>query len=76
MSAAVFVDDNWYARDRTEPLSLGGVLAVWSALEDRRFERRLPDGSFDVTVDRVRARRKKGGPRHVILLDTASFASA
>jgi len=46
----------------------GGVLAVWSAWEDRRFEQRLRHGGFDVKVERVRARLKKGGPRHTIFL--------
>ena len=46
----------------------GGVLAVWSAREDRRFEQRLKYAGFRVEVERVRARLKKGGPRHVIFL--------
>ena len=45
-----------------------GVLAVWSAWEDRKFEQRLRYGGFDVRVERVRARLKKGGPRHTIFL--------
>ena len=49
-------------------LKAGGVLAVWSAREDRRFEQRLRYAGFTVTVERVRARLKKGGPRHVIFL--------
>ena len=40
----------------------GGVLAVWSVREDRRFEQRLRAGSFDVTVERARGRLKNGGP--------------
>ena len=48
----------------------GGVLAVWSAREDRRFEQRLKYAGFRVEVERVRARLKKGGPRHVIFLGT------
>lgn len=44
----------------------GGRLAVWSAWEDRKFEQRLRFHGFDVTVERVRARLKKGGPRHTI----------
>jgi spermidine synthase len=48
----------------------GGVLAVWSSREDRRFEQRLKYGGFDVTVERVRARLKQGGPKHVIFLGT------
>jgi spermidine synthase len=49
-------------------LTPGGVLAVWSAWEDRRFEQRLRHGGFTVRVERVRARLKKGGPRHTIFL--------
>ena len=45
-----------------------GVLAVWSAWEDRKFEQRLRHAGFNVRVDRVRARLKKGGPRHTIFL--------
>jgi spermidine synthase len=46
----------------------GGVLAVWSAREDRRFEQRLRYAGFRVEVERVRGRLKKGGPRHTIFL--------
>jgi spermidine synthase len=49
-------------------LTDGGVLAVWSAWDDRRFEQRLRFAGFTVTVERVRARLKKGGPRHTIFL--------
>ena len=49
-------------------LKAGGVLGVWSAWEDRRFEQRLRYGGFVVTVERVRGRLKKGGPRHTIFL--------
>ena len=49
-------------------LKSGGVLAVWSAWEDRRFEQRLKHGGFKVQVERVRGRLKKGGPRHTIFL--------
>jgi spermidine synthase len=45
-----------------------GTLAVWSAWEDRTFEQRLRFYGFDVEVARVRARLKKGGPRHTIFL--------
>ena len=51
-------------------LKPGGVLAVWSSREDRRFEQRLRYGGFNVTVERVRGRLKKGGPRHTIFLGT------
>jgi spermidine synthase len=46
----------------------GGVLAVWSAWDNRRFEQRLRYGRFDVQVERVRGRLKRGGPRHTIFL--------
>jgi len=45
-----------------------GTLAVWSAWEDRKFEQRLRYHGFEVEVTRVRARLKKGGPRHTIFL--------
>lgn len=49
-------------------LKMGGVLAVWSAREDRRFEQRLRHGRFNVEVEHVRGRLTKGGPRHTIFL--------
>ncbi|MSO30364.1 MAG: spermidine synthase [Acidobacteria bacterium] len=49
-------------------LKPGGVLAVWSSREDRRFEQRLRYARFDVDVERVRGRLKKGGPRHTIFV--------
>ena len=49
-------------------LKPGGVLAVWSAWDNRRFEQRLRYGRFDVEVERVRGRLKRGGPRHTIFL--------
>ena len=60
-------DDRGVAAARAA-LKAGGVLAVWSAWEDRRFEQRLRYGGFIVEVERVRARLKKGGPRHTIFL--------
>ena len=45
-----------------------GVLAVWSAWDDRKFEQRLRYAGFNVEVTRVRARLKKGGPRHTLFL--------
>jgi spermidine synthase len=60
-------DDRGLANAR-KALTIGGVLAVWSAREDRRFEQRLRYGGFTVEVARVRGRLKKGGPRHVIFL--------
>jgi spermidine synthase len=49
-------------------LRAGGVLAVWSAWDDRKFEQRLRFHGFAVEVARVRARLKKGGPRHAIFV--------
>ena len=49
-------------------LKIGGVLAVWSARDDRKFEQRLRYVGFTLEVERVRARLKKGGPRHTIFL--------
>jgi spermidine synthase len=64
-------DDRGIAAVRAA-LKPGGVLAVWSSREDRRFEQRLRYGGFDVTVERVRGRLKKGGPRHVIFVGLAA----
>lgn len=49
-------------------LKPGGVLAVWAAKEDRKFEQRLREAGFDVRVQRAHGRPKKGGPRHIIFL--------
>ena len=49
-------------------LKKDGVLAVWAAREDRKFEQRLRDGGFEVQAHRVRGRLKKRGPRHTIFL--------
>jgi spermidine synthase len=49
-------------------LKMNGVLAVWATREDRKFEQRLGDGGFDVHVQRVRGRLKRGGPHHIIFL--------
>ena len=49
-----------------------GVLAVWSAWEDRKFEQRLRYGGFRVRTERVRARLKQGGSRHTIFVATIS----
>jgi spermidine synthase len=51
-----------------EALRDKGVLAVWSAWDDRKFEQRLRYAGFTVEVTRVRARLKKGGPRHTLFL--------
>jgi spermidine synthase len=53
----------------------GGVLAVWSAREDRKFVQRLRYAGFRAEVERVRARLKKGGPRHTIFLGVPSLST-
>jgi spermidine synthase len=45
-----------------------GVLAVWSAWDDRKFEQRLRHHGFVARTERVRARLKKGGPHHTVFL--------
>lgn len=49
-------------------LRRGGVLAVWSAFEDRAFEGRMRQSGFKTEVHKVRARGAAGGPRHWIYL--------
>jgi spermidine synthase len=68
-------DNAWLYGDRGiaaahAALKMGGMLAVWSARDDRKFEQRLRYGKFAVQVERVRARLKKGGPRHTIFVGT------
>lgn len=46
----------------------GGVLAVWSASDDRRFTRRLERAGFTVEREVVRPNRAGKGPRHLIWL--------
>ena len=46
----------------------GGVLAVWSAWDDKKFEHRLRYHGFDSRKENVRARLKKGGAQHVIFV--------
>ena len=65
-NAAVY-GDSGIAAIRTA-LAPDGVVAVWSAWEDRRFEQRLRYGGFTVRVERVRARLARGGPRHTIFI--------
>lgn len=49
-------------------LKPGGRLAVWSACEDRGFEKRLRGQGFRARSERVRARLHKGGSRHTIFV--------
>jgi len=53
-------------------LAPGGVVAVWSAWEDRPFAARLRRAGLTVTTSRVRARLDRGGSRHVIHLGRAA----
>jgi spermidine synthase len=69
-SNAGLYDDRGLAAARAA-LRPGGRLAVWSAREDRKFEQRLRYAGFRVEAQRVRARGKRGGPRHVIFLGVA-----
>ena len=64
-------DDRGLAAARAA-LKVGGVLAIWSAGEHRKFAQRLRYGRFTVDVARVRGRLKKGGPRHTIFLGCKS----
>jgi spermidine synthase len=64
---AALYNDAGLAAARTA-LKKGGVLAVWSAWDDRKFEQRLRYAGFRVEVERVRGRLKKGGPKHTIFL--------
>jgi spermidine synthase len=66
-------DNSWLYDDRgiaaaRAALKTDGVLAVWSAREDHKFEKRLRYGKFEVQVEHVRGRLKKGGPHHIIFL--------
>ena len=44
----------------------GGILAVWSAGEDKKFAKRLDKAGFFVEEVAVRARTNGKGPRHII----------
>ena len=45
-----------------------GILALWSAREEGRFERTLRAAGFQVKQERVNTRSNKRGPRHTILV--------
>ena len=49
-------------------LKSDGMIAVWSARDNRKFEQRLRYAGFSVEVERVRGRLEKGGPRHTIFI--------
>lgn len=48
----------------------GGVLAIWSAVPDPAFARRLGAAGFSVDEVRVRARQNGKGPQHIIWFAT------
>jgi len=54
-------------------LKPAGILAVWSSFADQQFARRLRNGGFDVVMERVRGRPRRG-PNHVIYLAQRSDA--
>jgi spermidine synthase len=64
---AELYDDRGIAAARAA-LKMDGVLALWAAREDGKFEQRLRRGGFDVQVQRVRGRLKEGGARHTIFI--------
>jgi spermidine synthase len=51
-----------------QALKPGGVLAVWSAVQDTDFVRRLRRSGYRVEEKQVRATGRKRGARHVIWL--------
>jgi spermidine synthase len=51
-------------------LTPGGVLAIWSAGQDRRFSIRLRQAGFSVDEINVRANGARGGARHIIWMAT------
>jgi spermidine synthase len=67
-------DDRGIAAARAA-LKMHGVLAVWSARDDPKFEKRLHYARFAVQVERVRGRLKKGGPHHTIFLGHKTSSS-
>ena len=73
-SNAGLYDDQGVAMARAS-LTPAGVLAVWSARDDRSFERRLRAGGFSVQRERVRGRPNTGGHRHTILVAHAGGAA-
>jgi spermidine synthase len=50
----------------------GGVVAVWSAADDRRFAGRLAEAGFRVATHRPAARTTGKGGRHVVFLGVRS----
>ena len=70
-SNARLYDDRGLAAARAA-LKGNGLLSIWSAWDNRKFVQRLRYNKFDVTVEHVRGRLKKGGPHHTIFRARAS----
>ncbi len=49
-------------------LKPGGILAVWSARDESRFETTLRSAGFEIRREHVRARTNTRGARHTILV--------
>jgi spermidine synthase len=64
------IDECWGA------LRPGGVLGVWSLLDDRRFTQRLERRGFVVRVEKVFGSRKGRGRQHVIWVARRPLSSA
>ena len=72
---AALYDDTGIAR-AFRALKSDGVLAVWSAREDKTFERRLCQAGFAVKVEKAWRSREKRGTRHTIYLAHKSAAGS
>ena len=62
---AALYDDPGIA-NACKALNRNGVLAVWSARKDKKFERRLCQAGFAVKIERVSGRANSGRARHTI----------
>jgi spermidine synthase len=74
--ALVRKDNDWLYSDAGlratgRALRPGGVLAVWSASQDRAFGKRLHAAGFDVSEHVVRPHRAGKGPRHTVWIAEA-----
>lgn len=70
-SNASLYDDRGVAALRAS-LTPGGVLALWLARDEPRFERRLRTAGFSVQRERVRSRPSAGGAKHTIVVAVLS----
>ncbi|OYW16320.1 MAG: spermidine synthase [Novosphingobium sp. 12-64-8] len=57
-------------RASKDALTAGGVLAIWSAAQDKAFTQKLRDTHFEVDEVRVPARSNGKGPKHTIWFAT------